>query len=76
MPPARFRVDGLVEERLGRSALDEARLSEDLFWPNYSWVAMLDPNELSRGTVLTDLRADVVAGRPAGGRGSGSRTTL
>lgn len=64
-PSARFRTDGLVEERLGVYRWEIGRLSDGLIWNDYLWVAMLDPFELSYGTVVTDVHDDVVAGRPA-----------
>lgn len=63
-PPARLRDDGLVESRDGTQPWETQRLSDEIFWTNYLWVAMLDPYELSHGTVLADVRPDVVAGRP------------
>lgn len=55
-----YRPDGLVERRPDRWAFEHA---EPMF-ENYLWVAMLDPAELAEGVVLSDLRADVVSGRP------------
>lgn len=37
---------------------------DDPMWGNYSWVAMLDPVELSHHVEVTNLRADRVVGRP------------
>lgn len=36
---------------------------DDPMWQSYLWVAMLDPVELSTGTVLTDLAATTRHGR-------------
>ncbi|WP_372729636.1 hypothetical protein [Nocardioides sp.] len=33
-------------------------------WQTYSWVAMLDPEELSHHVSVSGLREDTVAGRP------------
>ena len=57
-PP--LRPDGLVEWRPDRFDLDY----DDPMYVNYSWVAMLDPVELSHHVAIDRLRADVVAGRP------------
>jgi hypothetical protein len=32
-------------------------------WHNYTWTAMLDPEELSHDVALDDLRADEIGGR-------------
>ena len=53
-----YRQDGLVDTR---PDLDE----EGLFWQSYSWIAMLDPVELSHHVAVEGVREDVVAGRPA-----------
>lgn len=37
---------------------------DGLYWDNYSWLAMLDPVELSHDVALSQLRAEEVAGRP------------
>ncbi|MEP9363622.1 hypothetical protein ABLE68_11705 [Nocardioides sp. CN2-186] len=37
---------------------------DGLYWENYSWLAMLDPVELSHDVALARLREDEVAGRP------------
>jgi hypothetical protein len=58
-PP--LRPDGLVEWRPERFDLDY----DDPMYVNYSWVAMLDPVELSHHVAVDRLRTDVVADRPA-----------
>lgn len=55
-----FRADGLVAERPNH-LVDY----DDPMWGNYSWVAMLDPVELSHHVKVTHVREDEVAGRPA-----------
>ncbi len=55
-----FRSDGLVADRG-----DDFAQHDDPMWVNYSWVAMLDPVELSHHVDVRNLRADLVAGRPA-----------
>lgn len=57
-----LRPDGLVVER--PQAHFEV-LYDDPMYGNYSWVAMLDPVELSRHVEVTNLREDEVAGRLA-----------
>lgn len=57
-PP--LRPDGLVAERPSSFAVSY----DDPMWSDYSWVAMLDPVELSHGVALTDLRPADRAGRP------------
>lgn len=52
--------DGLVTER--RHWLDG---QDEPMWQNYSWVAMLDPVELSHHVEITRLREELVAGRRA-----------
>jgi hypothetical protein len=54
-PP--LRTDGLVATRPHDVSYD------DPLWQSYTWVAMLDPVELSEHTLVEDLRPDVVAGR-------------
>ena len=56
-----LRPDGLVAERPGRWAVDY----DDPMYEDYTWVAMLDPVELSHDTFVDDVRADVVGGREA-----------
>ena len=55
-----LRPDGLVAERPASWVVD---YDDPMFW-NYSWVAMLDPVELSHHVAVADLRIDEVAGRP------------
>ena len=57
-PPPAYRPDGLVDRRPGEVEDD------GIFWQSYSWVAMLDPVELSHHVTVDRLREDVVAGRP------------
>ncbi len=59
-PPV-FRPDGLVESRPTDWYLEHS----DPMWGNYSWPAMLDPEELSHHVDVSGLRAVDVAGRPA-----------
>ena len=56
-----LRPDGLVGERPSRELVDY----DDPMHGNYSWVAMLDPVELSDHVEVSNLRADRVSGRPA-----------
>jgi hypothetical protein len=56
-----LRPDGLVAERPTRWDVD---YDDPMYW-NYSWVAMLDPVELSHHVAVIDLRVDEVAGRPS-----------
>lgn len=56
-----MRPDGLVAVRPDSFAVSY----DDPMYGNYSWVAMLDPVELSHHVELSDLRVDEVAGRPA-----------
>jgi len=58
--PAR-RPDGLVTERPSRCEVDY----DDPMYGNYSWVAMLDPVELSQDVEVGNVRSEEVAGRPA-----------
>ena len=58
-PP--LRPDGLVAERP-----EDWRYEFDApMWKDYTWVAMLDPVELSHHVDVANLRIDEVAGRPA-----------
>ncbi len=57
-PP--LRADGLVAERPDDGWIDY----DDPMHGNYSWVAMLDPVELSHHVDVSDLRVDDIAGRP------------
>src|SRR3954451_22798938 len=54
-----FRPDGLVAKRPEGYHLEHG----DPMWHNYTWTAMLDPDELSHDVVLHDLRAAEIAGR-------------
>ena len=56
-----LRADGLVAER--PSSFDVNY--DDPMYGNYSWVAMLDPVELSHDVEISDLRVEDVAGPPA-----------
>lgn len=56
-----YRPDGLVAERLSSFDVDY----DDPMYGNYSWVAMLDPVELSHDVRVERLRVDDVGGRPA-----------
>jgi hypothetical protein len=65
-PPApAYRPDGLVARRPGGGTWQDTTLCDDLFWNSYSWVAMLDPVELSHHVRVDNPHADEVAGRPA-----------
>jgi hypothetical protein len=54
-----LRSDGLVAERPTEWNLDY----DDPMYGNFSWVAMLDPVELSHHVAVTDLRTGELAGR-------------
>jgi hypothetical protein len=56
-----LRPDGLVAERPSDWDVDY----DDPMYGNFSWVAMLDPVELSHHVGVSDLRVDEVAGRVA-----------
>jgi hypothetical protein len=56
-----LRPDGLVAERPSSFQVDY----DDPMHGNYSWVAMLDPVELSHHVEVASLREDEVFGRPA-----------
>jgi hypothetical protein len=56
-----FRPDGLVASRPDGWYFEHG----DPMWGNYSWTAMLDPDELSHHVEVSDLREVDVAGRPA-----------
>lgn len=56
-----FRPDGLVASRPEDWFLEHS----DPMWGNYTWTAMLDPDELSHHVDVSDLRAVEVGGRPA-----------
>ncbi|GAB3770897.1 hypothetical protein FB382_000301 [Nocardioides ginsengisegetis] len=66
-PPAgaTFRPDGLVATRPGDSTYAACEHGDGLYWTNYSWLAMLDPVELSHHVDVSDLRVVEVAGREA-----------
>ena len=55
-----YRPDGLVAERP-----DHDVDYDDPMWQSYSWVAMLDPVELSEHVRVEDPREELVGGRPA-----------
>jgi len=55
-----LRPDGLVAERPEAHFLHG---EDDPMWQDYTWVAMLDPAELSDGTRVAELRAGVRGGR-------------
>lgn len=55
-----YRPDGLVAERPSAGDVDY----DDPMWNNYSWVAMLDPVELSHHVRVDDPREGRAAGRP------------
>jgi hypothetical protein len=54
-----LRADGLVAERPAAWWIDY----DDPMYQNFSWVAMLDPVELSHDVRVEQLRVDTVAGR-------------
>lgn len=56
-----WRPDGLVAERPTSMEIDY----DDPMYGNFSWVAMLDPVELSHHVDVSDLRATEVGGRLA-----------
>jgi hypothetical protein len=60
-PEPVFRADGLVASRPERWYFEHS----DPMWGNYSWPAMLDPDELSHHVDVSDLRTVDVGGRPA-----------
>jgi hypothetical protein len=55
----RFRADGLVAERPPDWYLEHS----DPMWENYTWPAMLDPDELSHHVTVDDVRRDDRRGR-------------
>lgn len=57
-PAPRVRPDGLVAERPVDVDYD------DPIWQDYTWVAMLDPVELSQDVAVGPVTADVLRGRP------------
>lgn len=56
-----LRPDGLVAERPSSFAVNY----DDPMYGSYSWVAMLDPVELSHHVAVDRLRVEEVSGRPA-----------
>jgi hypothetical protein len=58
-PGPTFRPDGLVAERPEGYAFEHG----DPMWENYTWTAMLDPDELSHHVDLDDVRAGETRGR-------------
>lgn len=56
-----YRPDGLVAERPSSFEVSY----DDPMYGNYSWVAMLDPVELSHDVEVSRVREDEVSGRPA-----------
>lgn len=54
-----FRVDGLVAERPEGYAFEHG----DPMWENYTWTAMLDPDELSHQVSVDDARSEERDGR-------------
>lgn len=54
-----YRPDGLVAERPDDWGIDY----DDPMYQNYSWVAMLDPVELSHHVRVDDVHAETVGGR-------------
>lgn len=65
--PAERRADGLVRTRPDGRREDERPGplvdEDDPMWQNYSWVAMLDPDELSHDVTITDVEEIEVRGR-------------
>ena len=63
-PP--LRSDGLVERRPGRWGGEAGEVEidyDDPMYGNYTWVAMLDPVELSHHVDVRNLRREELAGR-------------
>jgi hypothetical protein len=58
-PGPAYRPDGLVAERPAGYAFEHG----DPMWENYTWTAMLDPDELSHHVAVETLRAEPRAGR-------------
>jgi hypothetical protein len=58
-PGPSFRPDGLVAQRPKGWAFEHG----DPMWQNYTWTAMLDPDELSHHVSLDDVRSEVRDGR-------------
>lgn len=64
-PEPAYRPDGLVARRPGAGSLEDLYRGDGLFWNTYTWVAMLDPVELSHHVRLGRLEQVEVARRPA-----------
>ncbi|HEY3527886.1 MAG TPA: hypothetical protein VGK78_01960 [Nocardioides sp.] len=58
-PQPTFRPDGLVDRRPEDYHLEHG----DPMWHNYTWTAMLDPDELSHHVDIAELRSDELRGR-------------
>ncbi len=58
-PEPSFRPDGFVAERPADYYLEHG----DPMWQNYTWTAMLDPDELSHHVDVDDVRAGTMHGR-------------
>jgi hypothetical protein len=58
-PEPTFRPDGLVEERPEDYHLEHG----DPMWQNYTWIAMLDPEELSHDVEVEDVAIGELHGR-------------
>ena len=58
-PDVVLRPDGLVAQRPDGWFLEHS----DPMWENYTWPAMLDPDELSHDVALSDVRREDRAGR-------------
>jgi hypothetical protein len=58
-PQPIFRPDGLVAERPADHHLEHG----DPMWQNYTWTAMLDPDELSHDVAVEHLRTGELHGR-------------
>lgn len=58
-----YRSDGLVARRPGGNSFEEQSRDDGIYWGNYSWLAMLDPLELSHHVRVEDPYEDVVTGR-------------
>jgi hypothetical protein len=54
-----LRPDGLVAERPEGYAFEHG----DPMWENYTWTAMLDPDELSHHVAVDDVRSEIRDGR-------------
>jgi len=58
-PGPTFRPDGFVAERPEHYHLEHG----DPMWQNYTWTAMLDPDELSHDVDVDDVRSGELYGR-------------